>query len=115
MGLSTGESSTEITKLLKVWSSGDLAALGRLAERVYPELRIGFRRFGRLGCFLRRGDLLTLLSLGGRDVGVACGNTGLLHGFRHGNFAYGLGRFSLFSGRCRHFVISWRGDDRGHD
>jgi RNA polymerase sigma factor (TIGR02999 family) len=33
-----GASSIEITGLLRAWSSGDPAALGRLAERVYPEL-----------------------------------------------------------------------------
>jgi len=31
--------------LLKAWSSGDEAALGRLAERVYPELRRMARRY----------------------------------------------------------------------
>jgi RNA polymerase sigma factor (TIGR02999 family) len=35
----------EITSLLKAWSSGDRAALGRLAERVYPELRHMARRY----------------------------------------------------------------------
>jgi RNA polymerase sigma factor (TIGR02999 family) len=33
------ESSSEITNLLRAWSGGDHAALDRLAERVYPELR----------------------------------------------------------------------------
>src|SRR6266581_4867880 len=32
-------SSPEITNLLKAWSGGDPAALERLAEQVYPELR----------------------------------------------------------------------------
>jgi len=45
MGLSIGESSTEITNLLKAWSSGDQVALSRLAERVYPELRLMARRY----------------------------------------------------------------------
>ncbi|PYS52721.1 MAG: hypothetical protein DMG13_15385 [Acidobacteria bacterium] len=36
----SGESSAEITSLLKAWSSGDQAAVARLAERVYPELRL---------------------------------------------------------------------------
>ena len=31
--------------MLKAWSSGDEAALGRLAERVYPELRRMARRY----------------------------------------------------------------------
>jgi RNA polymerase sigma factor (TIGR02999 family) len=31
--------------LLKAWSSGDQAALDRLAERVYPELRLMARRY----------------------------------------------------------------------
>jgi RNA polymerase sigma factor (TIGR02999 family) len=44
-GLSTGASSAEITNLLKAWSSGDQAALARLAERVYPELRLMARRY----------------------------------------------------------------------
>src|SRR5262249_48268401 len=35
----------EITTLLKAWSSGDEVALGRLAERVYPELRLMARRY----------------------------------------------------------------------
>jgi RNA polymerase sigma factor (TIGR02999 family) len=38
-------SSAEITSLLKAWSSGDQAALARLAERVYPELRLMARRY----------------------------------------------------------------------
>jgi RNA polymerase sigma factor (TIGR02999 family) len=43
--LPVGESSAAITKLLTAWSSGDHAALGRLAERVYPELRRMARRY----------------------------------------------------------------------
>jgi RNA polymerase sigma factor (TIGR02999 family) len=37
--------SAEITKLLQAWGSGDEAALDRLAERVYPELRRMARRY----------------------------------------------------------------------
>jgi len=37
--------SAEITGLLKAWGSGDQAALARLAERVYPELRLMARRY----------------------------------------------------------------------
>ena len=44
-GLSISETSAEITTLLKAWSGGDEAALGRLAERVYPELRLMARRY----------------------------------------------------------------------
>lgn len=40
----SGESSVEITRLLKAWSGGDEAALSKLAERVYPELRRMARR-----------------------------------------------------------------------
>ena len=43
--MSTGAPSVEITRLLKAWSSGDSAALARLAERVYPELRLMARRY----------------------------------------------------------------------
>src|SRR5207302_6717612 len=35
----------EITMLLKAWGSGDEAALARLTEHVYPELRIMARRY----------------------------------------------------------------------
>jgi RNA polymerase sigma factor (TIGR02999 family) len=35
----------QITCLLKAWASGDEAALGRLAEHVYPELRRMARRY----------------------------------------------------------------------
>ena len=35
----------EITNLLKAWGGGDVAALGRLAEHVYPELRLMARRY----------------------------------------------------------------------
>jgi RNA polymerase sigma factor (TIGR02999 family) len=35
----------EITSLLNAWGSGDEAALGRLTERVYPELRRMARRY----------------------------------------------------------------------
>ena len=34
----------EITNLLKAWGSGDEAALARLTEHVYPELRLMARR-----------------------------------------------------------------------
>lgn len=36
---------TEITTLLKAWGGGDQAALERLAERVYGELRVLARRY----------------------------------------------------------------------
>ena len=39
------EPSREITNLLRAWSCGDHAALDRLAERVYPELRRMARRY----------------------------------------------------------------------
>ncbi|WP_260740659.1 sigma-70 family RNA polymerase sigma factor [Tunturiibacter lichenicola] len=41
------ERSGEITQLLKAWGGGDEAALGRLAEYVYPELRLMARRYMR--------------------------------------------------------------------
>jgi RNA polymerase sigma factor (TIGR02999 family) len=44
-GLSISAPSAEITGLLKAWSGGDQAALARLAERVYPELRLMARRY----------------------------------------------------------------------
>jgi RNA polymerase sigma factor (TIGR02999 family) len=43
--LPIGASSVDITSLLKAWSRGDEAALGRLAELVYPELRLIARRY----------------------------------------------------------------------
>jgi len=46
-GLSSGASSAEITGLLQAWSRGDEAALARLAEQVYPELRLMARRYMR--------------------------------------------------------------------
>jgi len=46
--LAIGGSSAEITTLLKAWSSGDEAALDRLAERVYPELRLMARRYMKI-------------------------------------------------------------------
>lgn len=39
------ESPAEITVLLKAWSGGDQTALERLAEQVYPELRLMARRY----------------------------------------------------------------------
>src|SRR5208282_2482807 len=44
-GLAIHERSVEITKLLRAWSGGDEAALARLAEHVYPELRLMARRY----------------------------------------------------------------------
>ena len=44
-GLSIDARSAEITRLLKAWGSGDKAALGQLAERVYPEFRRMARRY----------------------------------------------------------------------
>ena len=43
--MSISAPSAEITGLLKAWSGGDQAALARLAERVYPELRLMARRY----------------------------------------------------------------------
>ena len=43
--MQNGECSAEITGLLKAWSNGDQAALTRLAEQVYPELRMMARRY----------------------------------------------------------------------
>jgi RNA polymerase sigma factor (TIGR02999 family) len=43
--LSIDGSSADITILLKAWSSGDQTALARLAERVYPDLRLMARRY----------------------------------------------------------------------
>lgn len=40
-----GPSSAEITILLKAWGGGNRAALERLAEHVYPELRLMARRY----------------------------------------------------------------------
>jgi RNA polymerase sigma factor (TIGR02999 family) len=37
--------SEDITNLLRAWGTGDEAALGRLAEHVYPELRLMARRY----------------------------------------------------------------------
>jgi len=48
-GLAISGTSAEITTLLRAWSSGDEAALARLAERVYPELRLMARRYMRSG------------------------------------------------------------------
>ena len=44
-GVSIDARSAEITHLLKAWGSGDKAALGQLAEHVYPELRRMARRY----------------------------------------------------------------------
>ena len=44
-GLSIDARTAEITNLLKAWGSGDEAALGRLTEHVYPELRLMARRY----------------------------------------------------------------------
>src|SRR5262252_1681749 len=44
-GLCVDAASAEITVLLKAWSGGDPAALDRLAELVYPELRLMARRY----------------------------------------------------------------------
>ena len=43
-GLSISTRPQEITGLLRAWRGGDEAALARLAERVYPELRMIARR-----------------------------------------------------------------------
>lgn len=40
-------SSAEVTVLLKAWGGGDQAALARLTDRVYPELRLMARRYMR--------------------------------------------------------------------
>lgn len=43
--MSTAAPSAEITNLLQAWSRGDEAALERLAQQVYPELRQMARRY----------------------------------------------------------------------
>lgn len=45
--LSIDTRTEQITYLLKAWVSGDEAALARLTERVYPELRLMARRYMR--------------------------------------------------------------------
>ena len=53
--------SAEITRLLRAWSGGDSAALDRLAEQVYGELRIMARRYmknERAGHTLQTTDLV---------------------------------------------------------
>ena len=52
--------SAEITKLLKAWSGGDPAALERLAEQVYAELRVMARRYMKNE---RRGNTLEATAL----------------------------------------------------
>jgi len=44
-GLSIDERTAEITYLLKAWGGGDEAALVRLTEHVYPELRLMAHRY----------------------------------------------------------------------
>lgn len=44
-GLPIDSPSAEITNLLKAWSGGNETALGRLAEHVYPELRLMAHRY----------------------------------------------------------------------
>jgi RNA polymerase sigma factor (TIGR02999 family) len=44
-GLAIEPRSAEITDLLKAWGAGDKAALGRVAEYVYPEFRRMARRY----------------------------------------------------------------------
>ena len=46
-GLPIDTPSADITELLKAWGGGDEAALARLADRVYPELRRMARRYMR--------------------------------------------------------------------
>jgi len=43
-GYPIGERNAEITNLLRAWGNGDEAALARMAEHVYPELRLMARR-----------------------------------------------------------------------
>ena len=50
----------DVTNLLKAWSSGDHAALDRLAERVYGELHVMARRYVRNE---RRGNSLQATAL----------------------------------------------------
>src|SRR6516162_5740002 len=55
-----GVPSAEITTLLKAWGAGDAAALERLAEQVYPELRLMARRYMKNE---RRGNTLQATAL----------------------------------------------------
>ena len=44
-GRSIDERTSEITNLLRAWGNGDEAALARMADYVYPELRLMARRY----------------------------------------------------------------------
>jgi RNA polymerase sigma factor (TIGR02999 family) len=44
-GRSIDEPTSEITDLLRAWGNGDEAALARMADHVYPELRLMARRY----------------------------------------------------------------------
>ena len=59
-GLPSVTSSSEITGLLKAWSCGDQAALARLTEQVYPELRVMAQRYMKNE---RRGNTLQTTAL----------------------------------------------------
>ena len=54
-GLAIDAPSSEITQLLRAWGSGDEVALNKLAEHVYPELRLMARRYVKNE---RRGNTL---------------------------------------------------------
>ena len=74
-----------------------------------------FGTLGALAAFFGGVAFFPDLPLADATWAPRAGTRGFFRGFRLDNFAYGLGRFSLFCSRCRHFVISWRGHCRGHD
>src|SRR5215470_3639946 len=66
-----GVPSAEITTLLKAWGTGDPAALERLVEQIYPELRLMARRYmknERLGNTLQATALVNEVYLRLVDV-----------------------------------------------
>ena len=87
---------------------GRFAALANTVRR----RRHGF--VGRFGALLGRGGLVRRLGLGGPNMGLRCGDFGLLGRLRLLG-GRGLGRISICNGGCRHGACSFSGHYRNQD
>ena len=89
--------------------------LGRFAALANTVRR---RRHGALWAalapLLGRGGLVRRLGLGGPNMGLRCGDFGLLGRLRLLG-GRGLGRFSICNGGCRHGACSFSGGYRNQD
>ena len=95
------EPAGDITHLLRAWSGGDPAALDRLAERVYPELRRMARRGIKEAVARQRRNLQIQMVAGVGEIAVRNPSKSLrVRGLRE--------RILVAGARNGHYLQLWR-------